>query len=521
MSYAALALNLARRQPLATVLFAALVSSLPPAHASPSLSGARSPDEPRLYLTLQDCFALALVNNLELEIARTAPLLALADLRIARGAFDPVFSIDATYEENSRLLDGNGLFENRVLAPRAQSETYRAAMSGLLPTGTRWEIFGQSAREESPSSSEAFDTSLSLELTQPLLRGAGTDATLSEIRIARREEAAAFETLKARVAQLLVDVTAAYYELAFARMDYAAREDSLQLASQLLADNESRLQVGTMSPLDVTQARSELAARRQELIASELAIIEAENALRRLIYRDVAARLDTALYAASTPPPGPITFNAQVIAAAYSARPELRAAAERLEQGRLRLRTAKNQFLPRVDLRFSASANGEGASLGPSVLGSREITDPSWAVGVRVEVPWGFSAERGRRDRAAIELRRLELEFEVLRQDVAVEVSNAAGAVRVNEKRYAASLEAVRFARESLAAEYEKLRVGRSTTFLVTQLQRDLAVARSNELRSLADWHQAVVDYHRVRGAILEEFGVRFVEPARMRATTR
>ncbi len=463
-------------------------------------------------ITLRECIETGLRENLELEIERIQPLFGLADQRTARGAFEPEFRLEGSYDKNTRLLDATRTFDTLIDTESSQRREYSAGLTGLLPTGARWEL---SADNQSVESSRIpatdYDSSVGLTLTQPLLRGFGSDVNLAELRVARSATAEAQAAFETRVAQFLVDVTAAYYELAFARLDFLAQQESAELARQLLDDNRSRVEIGASSPLDITQARSELAARQQEAIAAELAIIEAENALRRLLYRDVVEHLERRLVPVETGLPVSAAFDPEEIFEAYTTRPELREGRERVAQAEFQLKRARNATLPALDLRGTLRANGSANEFGSSVPRSEAFNDPAWGVGIVVEIPLGNSAERGRRDRATLELAQAKLNFAAQRQDIAVEISNAAGAVRVNEKRYAAAVESAKFAREALDAEVEKLNAGATTTFVVTQLQRDLAVARSSELRAIADWHQSAAEYDRVRGRIFERFNIRFV----------
>ena len=79
-------------------------------------------------------------------------------------------------------------------------------------------------------------------------------------------------------------------------------------------------------------------------------------------------------------------------------------------------------------------------------------------------------------------------------QDILVAIENAIGDARNGIERVKASAEASAYAESALQAEQKKLESGKSTSFNVLQLQRDLTERRSDEIRALADYNRALAN---------------------------
>ncbi len=483
-----------RPLPLLALLFAA---------AAP----ARGLDVP---ITDRDCVYLALQNNLELQTEALSPRAANARIQIARGALEPAVDMSADWEDITTPIDRATAILTRNDSTESELTRYRGSLTQTLPTGLSYDIAATADNNENTANrfQSAWDTSFGIALAQPLLRGFGPQSTLADIRIARKDREAADAAFEFRIGQIVTDTLFAYYDLVFARDDLAAREASLALADQLLADNQSRYEAGVMSPLDVTQARTEVAARQEELIRAQQFHADTENRLKRLIFQDITPWLAHRLVPAAVA--RPVTWANPVfnIQGALRRRADLRERHAALAAAGIELAFAKNELLPTVDARGSYTLVGLENSLDESYERAVDAYDRVWSVGVVVRVPLGMSTERGRKNLADTRKREEILRIKALEQDIIVQVDNAARNVLTQEQRVKTTREARYFAEETLDAETEKLRAGASTTFVVTQLQRDLKNARSAELRAVADWYQAVADLARVEGRALEVHGI-------------
>jgi len=185
-------------------------------------------------------------------------------------------------------------------------------------------------------------------------------------------------------------------------------------------------------------------------------------------------------------------------------RPDYRQALLDLGRRSLNIVVARDGVLPRIDLTASFGVNGLDRSLADSIQRTIDQEGPEWTVGAVVRVPIGNRGPRARRDTAELERAQALVSLKRLEQDIVVTVDNALGQIETGRQRIEATRQARLLARERLDAEEEKLRAGTSTTFVVLELQKDLATAEAAELRALADYNKAVITFDREIGATLD-----------------
>ena len=306
-----------------------------------------------------------------------------------------------------------------------------------------------------------------------------------------------------------------YYDLLYAIDNLVAAQKNLDLAKKLLDENEIRVKVGTMAPLDVVTAQSEVASREEGVIVAENALAEAEDNLKRVIFprerpRDVGdpdrphRPAERRARARSTSTPRCATRSRTGPTSWPRARASSAPTTPRC--------TRRNQLLPQLDLVANYGGTGAGGTQivrDPPIGGPVVDTDPRRLRrrarrGLRPRLPHldrrrSTSRTRSRtaarkasarpcplaKDQALASFRRLELQ-------VAAEVRTAARGVESGFKRVASTQAARGWPRERLDAEEKKFAAGMSTNFFVTQAQRDLAVAEVNELRAIADYRKSV-----------------------------
>jgi outer membrane protein len=466
----------------------------------------RAQDGPHVQsLTLQECIERALSANLDLQIERVAPEIGEWNIVNAQGAFDPALSGSLRYENMMDPLSPERAATLPYDTLKTQQLRSVLSLTGSLQTGTRYELSVFDTLTSGTLAPSGIHTGTSsLTLTQPLLKDFGRSNTVA-IRVARKDRAIAIEQTAGRVMDIVSDVSRAYYELVFAIEDHAAKLEDLQRAKALLADNRTRVEVGVMSPLDVTQAEAGSAEREEAVIVSERAVIERENALKRLIASDVMTLNGVALRPAEALPDEPVaTDAAESTRVALAGRPDLKQARHEVERRNLLRAFTRNQSLPEVNLETSYGLNARGDNAREFATNLSALDHPAWSVGLTATMPLGnrqadaaYRIARLEEERAGLTLRRLE-------QDIIVQVDNAVGQVQTNGKRVEATRVARRLAEESFKAEENKLRAGASTSFLVLQAQSQLAAARSAEIRARADLGASLVDLARVEGSTLQ-----------------
>ncbi|MEI6277858.1 MAG: TolC family protein [Verrucomicrobiae bacterium] len=470
-----------------------------------------------LSLNLEDAVRMALGKNFQIRAARFTPQIARARQLSASGKFDPVAGVSVTYDEkNQELRTLNNELVSPVAVPGGETPDLFARTSGLVvdssiaglsPWGLTYDV-GASTTQTSDNriSNDRFNSFFGISIAQPLLKNFGTDVNLAQLRIARADRAISEWTLRERIIQIVTDTVNTYCELYFAKENLGVEERSRALAAQLLADNLKRAEIGVMSPLDVMQARADLAARDGKVLVARRAMLDNENFLKQLVTDEVFGILQTRLEIASLPAlPDAKADKEKDFPLAFQMRPDYRQALLELQKRQINVVFTRNQTLPRLDLVASFGINGIDTSLAESFqrVSGQNANNFSWTTGVVGSLPVPNRAARGDLQANQLETARALVELKRLEQSILVEADNAAGQIETTRERITATAAALDFAGKTLEAAQARLASGTTTTFEVLQFQRDLASAEINAVRARADHIRAIAAYARVTGLTL------------------
>ena len=477
---------------------------------------AAAPDR-TLSLNLEDAILMALGKNFQIRAERFTPQIARARQLSASGKFDPIAEVSVTYDENNQELRSlNNELVDPVTLPGGETPDLFArtsglevdsSIAGLSPWGLTYDIGASTTKTtDNRISNDRFNSFFGISLTQPLLKNFGTDVNLAQLRIARADRAISEWTLRERVIQVVTDTVNTYCELYFAKENLGVEERSRSLAAQLLADNLKRAEIGVMSPLDVLQARADLAAREEKVLVAMRAMLDNENFLKQLVTDEVFRVLQTRLEIASLPElPDAKADKEKDFPLAFQMRPDYRQALLDLQKRQINVVFARNQNLPRLDLVASFGINGIDTSLAESFqrVGGQKNNNFAWTAGVVGSLPIPNRTARGELEARNLETARALVELKRLEQSILVEADNAAGQIETTRERIAATSAALDFAQKTLEAAQARLASGTTTTFEVLQFQRDLATAEINAVRARADHIRAIAAYARVTGLTL------------------
>lgn len=468
-------------------------------------------------LTLADCVGLALENNLDLQIQTIARDVAKKEVDAARGGYDPNLSISAKRAHEETL--GSADAESERLEGESDVDSYEASVGGATGLGGLSYEIGARTGDSSGTSGEGnpFDSSsgsAGLTLTQPLLKGFKTDGTRYQVAIARRQSAEADVQLEAKIQDVLSQVETAWYALLQAHESILVQEDAVRLATQLYEDNRRKVQIGAMSILDEKQAESQAAAARADLSSAKRTYAEAQNRLKTLLFADHRATRDLEIAAIGELSPGPVDVDPAASGErAMEKRPDLRQARMALERQGIAVAYQRNQTLPSLDLVGGAGVAASGEDTQGDVVDRMESADePYWTAGVTLTFPLGNRTAKARHAQSLSTAEKMRLELRQLEETARVEVDDAAAAVTTGLERVNATKEARTYAEQALAAEQRKLENGKSTSFVVLQLQRDLTRARNDAIQALMDYSQQCAALALAEGAMLERHGVAFEE---------
>ena len=440
-------------------------------------------------LSLEECIDLTLQHNLDLESQSKDPLIAAEELRGSIAAYQPVFSVDGRYRSVTAAPGFDVQTNQAVTGDRTTSNRIGTGLNGILPTGMTYDLGAN--RTDSMLNGGAgrpLDVNgfAGVEVRQPLLRNLTIDTTRRQIALDRLDLRVSESELQRFLMNLVTDVEFAYYDLVSARDRLRIFQQSYDLAAQLVKSHAKHVETGRMAPLDKEQAQSRVATSEAALFAGRNIVTERENALKLLLSDDFAQWVDTTLIpTTSMERESTGRTREESWSRALNSRPEIIQARIQLERESIQLRFAKNRVYPSLDLTASYGLTGTDQNI-------RRGDTPDYAVGVVFSIPIGNGQARA--DLRAQKLREQQalLAYKRLEQSIMAQVDNALNALGSSAKRVTSTGEARAFAETALRAEETKLANGKSTNFVVLQLQADLTQARLGETLAIVDYNRAL-----------------------------
>jgi outer membrane protein len=483
--------------------------------------------------TMRDAIAAALERNLDIEVERHSVRQAEFDLITARGVSDPLTTSTISYESqkspNTFAFSGSdqNFTQNSTLVYNFGLSQYFAG------TGGRYEITFNNERTTSNTSlySPLYNPILTATWTQPLLKNFRTDDNRRQISIAKKNLDLSDAQFRQQAIEIIARVQRAYWDLALAWRDEEIRREAVRLAETQLKNNERQAEVGTLAPIDVVSAATQLESRRQDVLQAMAAVAQAENALKNLTIESPHSDLwKTRIITVEKFEIDPTSLPLEdALRLAYANRPELKQSLLRREINEIETKFFRNQTKPQVDFFASYSLTGVGgqpanpdsgvpAFVGGyrTALGNLFSNDfPTWRVGVNFSFPLRNRTAEGELGRALETGRQLEVQERRQMQNIEAEVRNAYQSLEAARLRVDAARSAREFAETQLAGEEKKFAAGLSTTFLVLTRQNDLSQARGIELRAQTDYHKATTELQRAISTILSDNSIKIKKIAR------
>ena len=496
----------------------------------------------RFDLTLDDAVQRALERNLDIAVQRIDPLVQDMAVATANSAYLPLassgFGLNRRTSPNRSLFDGGGLRGANIVNEQGN---YNLGMNQRMKWGGgQYDVTWNSNRQESnnifTTFNPSFGANMTLGYTQPLLRGFRTDPQRTQLVVSRINRDISDIDLEQTVINTLANVRLAYWELVYARAAVAVQQQALELAEQLVRDNRARVEIGTLAPIDVVQAQSEAAARRQLLAQAVRTLRANELTLKQLVVGGTADELwDAEINPTDQPRIEATPLDLEgAIRGALDRRTDISRVRRQLDINDAEVDNFRNGTLPQLDLVGSYQLTGQGGSrlvpagssfeaifggAGGVIPGGygdaiNDIVDadyPFWSVELRMSYPLGQSADKAAYERARLQLQQAQAQIRQIELQIAVEVTNAALQIDAIQQQIEAATASRELAEEQLRAEESKFEVGLSTNFFVVQAQRDLATAQDTELRAILDYQRALIEFERAQRTSLGNAGVTVV----------
>jgi outer membrane protein len=543
----------------------------------------------KLMLSLDDAISLSLENNLNISIQRYTPWIAETQLLLAKAggvpqsgstqqvvlgsgpavSFDPVVTAaqcgwsHGNVPVNNPFTSGTGT--TSILGLTENFSGCDIGYSQGFHTGTNLAVALNLQRSTTNSPQVFFNPALSptltATLTQPLLNGFGFLPNTRYIIEAKHQIKIANSQFAQQIIATVTQTSNDYWELVYDRGNVKVEEAAVAVSQKLYEDNKKQLEIGTMAPLDVLTAESQLASDQQALIVAQTTKLQQETVLlndiaKSLLAKDLAGVEIIPTTAITNPEVVENVPLADAVQEAWRKRPELFQVDQNLQIQNIEVRATKNALLPSlnayvqyetqglngnaVNINQTATAfapdlnapllYGSGTpvlvgglpvyggtptaynttetvtkgGLGGALTSMFENNYPTYSLGVNLTLPLRNRAAQANNARAQLDERQLEVQKRQTENTIVLNVRNALIALQQYRAQVTAAEKARVLAQQTLDAEQKKYQLGSSTSYQVVLRSRDLTTAQGTALRAQANLQEALVNFNQAMGRTLE-----------------
>ncbi|MFC1574839.1 TolC family protein [Gemmatimonadota bacterium] len=474
-----------------------------------------------VHLSLDDAIARALEMNLDIQSVRLNPRIQEYSIYSAEAAFRPSLSTSFSYNNSSNQstsqLDGG----SRITTQRQSLNT---SLSQTLPWyGGRLSANFNNGRTESDNAfstrNPSFSSSVSFSYTQPLLAGRRTDNQRTSLLTSQIQAEITDIQVLSQIENITNNVRTAYWSLRAAIEQIEIQRRSLAQAQELLEQNRIRVQLGTMSELQVVQAESQVAGAEQSLLNAEIQWRNQELSFKRLL---VDGAGDPLLRQTVNPTDLPFASEQVVdidaaISVALAGRTDIVQQRQQRDISELNLAVTEDNARPSLSMTTSYSLSGVGGNLfersglgGEAVLVDEggyldalqaisDLKTPTFSLSFSFSQPLFMNSAKANMERARLQLRQTELSLRAQELSIVTQVTNAGLNVRDTYLQLQAARRSREVAERSAEIELTRFNVGAATNYEVVQVQDALTSARLSELRATMNHVNAIAEFERVQ----------------------
>ncbi len=394
-------------------------------------------------------------------------------------------------------------------------------------------------------------------ITQNLLQGFGSLPNLRFVRIAKNNREISDVAFRLQIITTVDQIEDMYWDLVYAYENVRVQEEALTYAQKALDDSKQQAKVGTAPPIQVVSAQSTVATDQQNLILAQnnlqLQVLLMKNALSRSIEDPVLAEADVIPTSTMLIPQEPPVIPTQdLINQALAHRAELVESRIDLNSRDLNSKAVRNALLPTLDAFAYYGGSGVGGVVNPAIPNCANTTStfcfnpvkapppfqtatsvgyggtlnqlvnstaPDKGIGLTLNIPLRNREAQANQVRAELEYRQAQVRLHQLENQVRIEVRNAQFDVKQNLVAVQAAQYAVDFARQTLDADQQKLKVGLTTTTAILQDASTLTTSESNLVSAKAAYEKSRVELDRATGLLLDHSGIDVTEATRGQVT--
>ncbi|MBM4103850.1 MAG: TolC family protein [Planctomycetes bacterium] len=469
------------------------------------------PPPPEMQMSLEECRATTLQNNLELQSQLIAPAISAAAVGAEEAKFEAAFyantSLSNTDSPGSKSrLDTSG-YSSGYGASQYHNVNSRTGVQMPLRTGGTLDFSLADSRTHNlaPGTSPQYQNNFTFSVSQPLLKNAGQRVNMHSIRLARYEKQITDNTTKLEVIRVLAAADRSYWRLYAARKELEVRKEQHKLATAQLERAKRMVNAGQMANIEIVRAEAGVARQLAAIISAENNLRTRQREFKRVLNRPgLDIETPTIMIPATEADPVHYTFDTpKLIDQAFENRAELLELELRIAEDVSKIDYLNNQMLPLVTMDYTYNVTGTGMTRNDSYDMLNKKNYENHRIGVSLWVPLGNEAAKNNL-RQAMYVKRQRLATKASqRQLVKQEVLDALDQAEANWQQIMAARQDALLEGDLYQAEVRQFEVGLRTSTDVLDIQTKLADAQSAEITALVNYEISLVDMAYATGTLL------------------
>ena len=311
--------------------------------------------------------------------------------------------------------------------------------------------------------------------------------------------------------QTLTQTEQAYYDLIYARESVRVQEMAAESSGRLVTENRKKLEVGAMAELELAAAEAQAAQDRAAIITASSTAGTQERLLKHYITDDIVKWADIGIVPSGTLTAPKRNFDRQSSwRKGLELRPDYQQAKLDAEQAGIQLKYDYNQMFPELDVFGTFGYNGSGTVYSGALYDIQQQNLPTWTAGGQISMPLANVGPRNAYKAQKVTLQQYVLKVKQKERDILIFLDNDIGTLMADYDSVQATHAQRLYEEQAVDAEKKKLDNGKSTTYQVLLIQRDLTTARGAEIKALDSYNRDLSQLSLDEGTTLERLNIDF-----------
>jgi len=483
-----------------------------PVPVEPTVNG------PGVALSMEQCVAQALAKNFNVRISTYSADYAKAGVPLAQSVYDPVLGVSwervVTRQDNPTVYEvvgdaGQAVPVVALTAYDNLNQTTFSAAENLITGGTVTADYVVARDESNPARlflNPAYTGNIQLNVSQPLLQGAGIDYAMALIKYAKLGAKIGGLNLKSTVLTMVFNVESAFFNVIYAQQQYDVAKDAIKLAQQLLDENRIKRTTGVLTDLDVVQAEAGVASAQNTLILALQAVGNTEDTLLQTM-GEMQFRTQVGAIALTPSPDTNVSFD-RSYKIARDTGPQLAIVQATIDQYKLLSLRAKRNVLPSLNVTGGAGYNTERDAY--SSVFDHVFTGPgyNWQAGINLSIPIGLRQSKALYRQALDNQHSSEAQYDQADQTLTVQLRAAVRSIEANRESVDSARNTVRLSEKQYELQKARFDAGLATSYDVLLMQNQLESSRVTLIQAEVNLRIAVADLRFLEGTSLDLYHI-------------